>query len=66
MWSKIVKSVPLFKTKTDNALRRKFRNLMIKKSDQEIENEITTNEKLKNSILAFKKQYYNRKKVKKA
>ena len=44
----------------------KFINLMIKKSDQEIENEITTNEKLKNSILAFKKQYYNRKKVKKA
>jgi hypothetical protein len=32
-WSKIAQTIPQFSNKTDNALRRKFRNLMIKKED---------------------------------
>ncbi len=35
-WSKIVKEVARFANKTDNALRRKFRNIMIKKNKDEI------------------------------
>jgi hypothetical protein len=35
-WSKIAKDILEFGNKTDNALRRKFRNLMIKKDNEEI------------------------------
>ena len=37
-WSKIVKNVPEFSGKTDNALRRKFRSIMCKHPVEEIRN----------------------------
>lgn len=60
-WSNIVKTVPQFSNKTDNALRRKFRNLMIKKDDDEIRR-LIKNKKLEDSIIKFKSSYYNRSK----
>jgi hypothetical protein len=45
-WSKIAKDVPEFANKTDNALRRKFRNLMIKKDNEEI-NKLIKDKKLR-------------------
>ena len=60
-WSNIVKTVFQFSNKTDNALRRKFRNLMIKKDDDEIRR-LIKNKKLEDSIIKFKSSYYNRSK----
>lgn len=64
-WSRIVREVPAFNSKTDNALRRKFRNLMIKCSDEQIMAEVKE-KKLAESIRKFKQGYYNRRKTKEA
>lgn len=52
-WSKIVKNVPEFSGKTDNALRRKFRSIMCKHPVEEIRN-IVGKAALAKSIIAFK------------
>ena len=51
-WSKIA-NLPEFKGKTDNALRRKFRTMLMKEKDEEITN-FVKKPSLTKSILKFK------------
>ncbi len=60
-WKNIAK-IPIFCNKTDNCVWRKFRALMIKKSSQEIKQQIpdSTTRGLATKLLKFKELYDSR------